>query len=46
MDRDLAKIIRISLVVLIFGGVSALIALWDAVFHILIIRNNLHFRNY
>ena len=36
MDRDLARIIRISLVVLIFGGVSALIALWDAVFYILI----------
>ena len=36
MGRDLAKIIRISLVVLIFGGVSALIALWDAVFQILV----------
>ena len=36
MDRDLARILRRSLVVLIFGGVSALTALWDAVFHILI----------
>lgn len=36
MDRDLAKIIRISLVVLIFGGVGALVAMWDAVFQILV----------
>ena len=35
MDRDLAKIIRISLVVLIFGGFGALAAMWDAVFQIL-----------
>lgn len=35
MDRDLAKIIRISLVVLIFGGVGALVTMWDAVFQIL-----------
>ena len=36
MDRDLAKIIRISLVVLIFGGVGALAAMWDAVFRIIV----------
>lgn len=36
MDRDLARIIRISFVVLIFGGVGALITLWDAVLQILI----------
>ena len=36
MDRNLAKIIRISLVVLIFGGVGALIAMWEAVFQILV----------
>ena len=36
MDRDLAKIIRISLVVFIFGGVGALIAMWEAVFQILV----------
>ena len=36
MDRDLAKIIRISLVVLIFGGVGALAAMWDAVFQIIV----------
>lgn len=36
MDRDLARIIRISLVVLIFGGISAFIAMWDAVFQILV----------
>ena len=35
MDRDLAKIIRISLVVLIFGGVGALVTMWDAVFQML-----------
>lgn len=35
MDRDLGKIIRISLVVLIFGGVGALVTMWDAVFQIL-----------
>ena len=35
MDRNLAKIIRISLVVLIFGGVGALVTMWDAVFQIL-----------
>lgn len=36
MDRDLGKIIRISLVVFILGGASALIAMWDAVFQILV----------
>ena len=36
MDRNLAKIIRISLVVLIFGGVGALVTMWDAVFQILV----------
>ena len=36
MDRDLGKIIRISLVVFIFGGAGALIAMWDAVFQILV----------
>ena len=36
MDRDLAKIIRISLVVLIFGGVGALTAMWDAAFQIIV----------
>lgn len=35
MDRDLGKIIRISLVVFIFGGVGALVTMWDAVFQIL-----------
>lgn len=36
MDRDLGKIIRISLVVFMFGGASALIAMWDAVFQIIV----------
>lgn len=36
MDRDLGKIIRISLVVFIFGGAGALIAMWEAVFQILV----------
>ena len=36
MDRDLAKIVRISLVVLIFGGVGALIRMWDSAFQILV----------
>ena len=36
MDRDLAKIIRLSLVVFIFGGAGALIAMWDAVFQMLV----------
>ena len=36
MDRDLGKIIRISLVVFIFGGAGALIAMWDAMFQIIV----------
>ena len=36
MDKDLAKIIRISLVVLIFGGVSALLRMWDTAFQVLV----------
>lgn len=36
MDRDLGKIIRISLVVFIFGGAGALIAMWDAMFQIFV----------
>lgn len=35
MDRDFRKIIGISIFVLIFGGVGALFAMWDAVFQIL-----------
>ena len=36
MDRDLKKIIGISAIVLIFGGVAALAAMWDAVFQTLV----------
>ena len=36
MDRDLAKIVRLSLVVLTFGGVGALIRMWDSAFQILV----------
>lgn len=36
MDKDSARIIRISLIVLIFGGVGTLIKMWDSVFQILI----------
>ena len=36
MDRDLSRIIKLSLIVLIVGGGSAFIAMWDAVFQILI----------
>lgn len=36
MDRDLKKIIGISAVVLIFGGMSALVTLWESVFQILV----------
>lgn len=36
MDRNLRKIIGISAFVLIFGGIGALTAVWDAVFQILI----------
>ena len=35
MDRDFRKIIGISIFVLIFVGVGALFAMWDAVFQIL-----------
>ena len=35
MDRDLKKIIGISAFVLIFGGIGALVVVWDAVFQIL-----------
>lgn len=35
MDRNLRKIIGISAFVLIFGGIGALAAMWDAVFQIL-----------
>ena len=36
MDRDLAKIFRISLGVLIFGGVGAFAKMWDSVFQIFV----------
>ena len=36
MDRNLRKIIGISAFVLIFGGLGALTAMWDAVFQILV----------
>ena len=36
MDRYLRKIIGISAFVLIFGGIGALAAMWDAVFQILV----------
>lgn len=36
MDRNLRKIIGISAFVLIFGGIGALAAMWDAVFQILV----------
>jgi len=36
LDRNLRKIIGISAFVLIFGGIGALTAVWDAVFQILI----------
>lgn len=36
MDRNLRKIIGMSAFVLIFGGIGALTAVWDAVFQILI----------
>ena len=37
MDRNLRKIIGISVFVLIFGGIGALAAMWDAVFQILVV---------
>ena len=36
MDRDLSKIIGISVIVLIFGGMSALVTMWGNVFQILV----------
>lgn len=36
MDRDLKKIIGISAIVLMFGGVSALVTMWESVFQILV----------
>ena len=36
MDRNLRKIIGISAFVLIFGGIRALAAVWDAVFQVLV----------
>ena len=36
MNRDLRKIFGISAVVFIFGGVGALVTMWDAVFKILV----------
>ena len=36
MDRDLKKIIGISAIVLIFGGVGALATMWDTVFQIIV----------
>lgn len=36
MNRDLRKVFGISAVVLIFGGVGALVTMWDAVFQILV----------
>ena len=36
MDRNLRKIIGISAFVLIFGGIGALAAMWDAVFQIFV----------
>lgn len=35
MDRNLRKIIGISVFVFIFGGIGALVTMWDAVFQIL-----------
>ena len=35
MDRNLGKIIGISVIVFIFGGIGALVAMWDVVFQIL-----------
>ena len=36
MDRDLKKIIWISAIVLIFGGVGALTTMWESVFQIIV----------
>ena len=37
MDRDFKKIIGISAIVLIFGGVGALATMWDTVFQIIVV---------
>ena len=36
MDRDLKKIIRISVIVLIFGGFGVLATMWESVFQIIV----------
>lgn len=36
MDRDFKKIIGFSAIVLIFGGVGALVTMWESVFQILV----------
>ena len=36
MEKDLKKIIGISAIVLIFGGVSALTTMWESVFQIFV----------
>lgn len=36
MDRDLKKIIGISIIVVIFGGVGALATMWESVFQIIV----------
>lgn len=35
MDRDLRKIIGLSAVVLIFGGIGALFTMWESIFQML-----------
>ena len=37
MDKDLKKIIGISLIVLIFGGARALSTMWDNIFQIFVV---------
>lgn len=36
MDRDLRKIIGLSAVVLIFGGIGALVTMWESIFQMLV----------
>jgi len=36
LDRDLKKIIGISIIVVIFGGVGALATMWESVFQIIV----------
>ena len=36
MDRDLKKIIEISIIVVIFGGVGVLSTMWESVFQIIV----------